>query len=274
MIKLPPNDLHDFLKICEKIKRKNCVRNKMDKFLDEKRRKSVDNMIFFAKHLNIKDSTYFSGIQYLDSIFEIAKLNVDLLDEEEILIISFICLYQTTNKYEEIDIEGKLESFPIFNHIINLDIFSKIQECMSVCIENNLKRNYFEKFAFLVLNYFDEYNTGEDFTLSKPFQKVFCACKFLYKMLLQNYNFYRRIDHLVLYFSIILFSLKNDFFIKELEINFKHFNTFYKLVEICKIDVNEVMKCAKSIKNEYLVFLKQNERNGNFLYELEYLSFF
>jgi hypothetical protein len=273
MIKYPQDYLQDLYEICKIIKSKpERIHRYMKEPLREIRLKSIDKLISVSKHLKIQDSTYFVAVEYFDTLLEIADLNIDTLDEEEIFIISFVCLYQATKKYENINIERSLDSIPMFKYIIKSDLFKQIQNLMALCIGNKIQQNYFEEFSYFVLNYFDDNDKADESSLSDPYENLFIASKFLFKMALQNYNFYRKLDETELYLAILMFTLNNDFKIKELEINFKNFPKFCILVESCNMKMKNVAECCINLKKEYLSYLKQNYENDNYLFEIEYLS--
>lgn len=257
-------DYHsEFLEICTLIN-SNLLTNKQNfgPLILEIRKKILDWLLIVCKNLNLRDQTYFITIDLLDRLIEDSQIN-----HEEIHLYAVACLILAA-KYEEIVILD----FTFASANICQEVFSesKIREAEKLVIKIlklKIGKNYFEDFSFLLISKLSENSLIPLSTKTLIYNKSL----FVYKLIIQDYNYYRGKSMISLYFAIIFFCLNTKMQIKENEFNYRNSDLF-KCVESIGIKMKQVLVYSEEIEKLTDVFFDSKIISQSNIFKVEYLS--
>jgi hypothetical protein len=228
----------------------------------EIRRKILDWLLTVCKKLNLRDQTYFITIDLLDRLMEDSEVN-----HEEIHLYAVVCLILAT-KFEEIVILD----FIFASENICQNVFSqkKLQEAEKLVI-NALKmrigKNYFEDFSFLLISKLSETNLIPMSTKTLIYNKSL----FVYKLILQDYNYYRGKSMITLYCAIIFFCLNTKIQSKENDFIYRN-SDLLKCLESIGIKMKHILLYSEEIEKLTDVFFDSNIKSESNIFKVEYLS--
>jgi hypothetical protein len=244
------------------IKKKLFIQNE---YLVEIRNEIINWLLFvFNKIYLINHSTYFMGINILDSFLE-TNQNKELI--KKIRAIGLICL-RIASKIIEVNCIGINLVSNFLDDLFKLEELTYLEQLIFTTLKFRIRNVYFEEFSFCILSLFDEnliVSGNSKYVLSDKFMKFHQSNLFLYKLLLRNYNLYRKKDIFIVYFSLIYFTLNN-----EMRLESSNFIKTYSHLLLGLADSfipkKEIVKYALDIQNQYLNFLIQKNLNEDELY--------
>ena len=228
----------------------------------EIRRKILDWLLTVCRKLSLRDQTYFITIDLLDRLIEDSEVN-----HEEIHLYAVVCLILAT-KFEEIVVLD----FIFASENICQNVFSqkKLQEAEKLVI-NALKmrigKNYFEDFSFLLISKLSETNLIPMSTKTLIYNKSL----FVYKLILQDYNYHRGKSMITLYCAIIYFCLNTKIQSKEDDFNYRN-SDLVKCVEAIGIKIKQIFIYTEEIEKLTDVFFDSNTTSQSNIFKVEYLS--
>ena len=227
----------------------------------ELRQKLIDWMLIVTKNLMLSDLCYFIAVEIFDSFLEKSTEPGNIFVERTHLI-AVICIILAT-KYQEIKyISIEIAHKYICHEKYKISEFKDYEIVILKALKFKIGRVVIEDFTDEMINE----TLILDRTNKQSMDFLIRAIKFVYRLLLQNYNFYRKIDVLVLYFSIFYFCLKCKFM--NIRIPFQSL-VFFEIAEKFKVKKKAIFECTDMIKAEYDLFLN-NTDEYEFLFSKDY----
>ena len=235
----------------------------------EHRRQIIDWMMLVSKKLNFLDCTYFISVEIFDTFLE----NQVIIDIDFFLVLAISSLI-LASKYNELNFLGiEFGCKCLANNKIKNDQLKEM-ELKVLCILNfRIKNNYFEEFIYSTIVIFDRNLTIErkrKLKISEKFEKIFKICIFLYKMIIQNYSFYRKKHQLTLYFSILMFSLNNELGLNDIKFDDEIHQQFFEIAKLFKILTRKIEKYILLLQSQVISFLNGENVQYNNLFNIEW----
>jgi len=222
-------------------KKTNPIKKNLNATLQEARQKLIDWMLVVSKGMKLSVQCYTFAVEIFDCFLEKSS---DNLDTDYLHLICVVCIV-LASKYEEVKYVSIDTAHRLICHKKHSKEELKAAELHILkTLKYKLERVYFEEFSNLLLECTLKKSSPES---KKDILNVTLS---IYKLIIQNYNFYRNVDKLTLYFSILYFVLNNEFKIEKLRVSFQSFK-FFEIADQFNVKMKDVLILVQQIKTLY-----------------------
>jgi hypothetical protein len=217
---------------------------KFNNYIHYKNRSEIfDWLLNFSNQINIKDKTFFQAIEMFDRVIE--KMNYPEMDFERMKVFAIVCLMMSC-KLDEVVVIGMNNALRVLseNSSSNEEL-REIEICILFSLNFQFPKDYFQDFSYLILLiFFYEDFLGQNIDI---FQQANID---LYKLIFKNLEFLRFKDIVVLYFSIVFFSLKKKLDSLSFDKSLEYLDSF---LDLCSKFINKdrIIGYALQIQKEF-----------------------
>jgi len=231
--------------------------------IQELRQKLLDWMLVIIGKLKLSDQCYFIAVGIFDDYIQ-KSLDLPKGDFHIIAVVSLVL----ASKFEEanyITLDNAYKNLCYKKYSFERLRTAELEILMT--LKCKLPRDYFEEFCISIVDLTRKRTS--DTNATKAHLK---AANFVYKLLLQNYNFQHNYNQILQYFSIVYFCLNNEFKHERFRGGFQSFK-FFEIADKYNVKMKDILCINEQIINEFSYF-KENLSDFEFLNSNEYSLLF
>jgi len=264
-------------------------------------------MLVVKKKLKLSDQCYCISVDLLDTVISVTQ---EKIVPEDVHLLSVCCLILASKYEEITFIGIDFANKGICHEKYTREQIKGTEMFILQSLKFRMRRNFFEDFATLIVDEVvkpsststsaTSYARHSDPQVSLirdrgPMQRLNPCAKrksqsekkvtwnkrpvvetmvkasnFVYKLVVQDYNLFRKCDKLTLYFAVLYFCLDNGLKNDRFKVPFRSFK-FFEIADHFKLKMKDIVNFSEKIKENFGDLLKSH-KESEYLYKIEYYS--